>query len=353
MLAYWLIFSIFAIGAIASPWQTSINRSGSIGPAILAAVVVLALFIGLRYQVGGDWWPYLLTLDAVQGQPLGIALSLNDPGYMALNWLAVQFDFEIWFVNLVCAALFCLGLTIFCKEQPDPWLALVVSIPYLVIVVAMGYTRQGVAIGLIMAAIPAFEKQRFISFFCWALLASLFHKTAILILPLIALSTQRHRILIWSSAAVIGTLLFVFFVSEVLDILMKAYLDSPMESGGAGIRVAMNLVPALIFLVASGRFGFSAQGRAMWLVFAFVALIAVAGLASIEASTFLDRIALYLIPLQIAILSRLPTAFPWKGAPNILLSLTVIGYSGAILYIWIAYAENAFAWIPYQNYLFL
>ena len=72
-----------------------------------------------------------------------------------LNWLAARTELGPYFVNTVCAALFAWGLVVFCRAQPRPWLALVVAVPYLVTVVAMGYTRQGTAIGLAMLALPA------------------------------------------------------------------------------------------------------------------------------------------------------------------------------------------------------
>jgi hypothetical protein len=55
----------------------------------------------------------------------------------------------------------------FCRTQPRPWLALTLAFPYLVVVVAMGYTRQGVAIGLEMLALLALERDRLLPFLGW------------------------------------------------------------------------------------------------------------------------------------------------------------------------------------------
>ena len=49
----------------------------------------------------------------------------------------------------------------FCLAQADPWLSVLIAIPYMVIVVAMGYTRQAVALGILMvglAAVPYVDK---------------------------------------------------------------------------------------------------------------------------------------------------------------------------------------------------
>ena len=45
---------------------------------------------------------------------------------------------------------FTYGLFRICRQQPNPWLALVVATPFLIIVVGMGYTRQAAAMGFLM-----------------------------------------------------------------------------------------------------------------------------------------------------------------------------------------------------------
>ena len=102
----------------------------------------------------------------------------GDPGYNALNWLFASQSWGIYGVNLVSAVIFSIGLVIFCRYQPRPWLALCLSIPYLVIVVAMGYSRQGVAIGLIMPGLIALERGRLLPFLL-SMAATSFHSTAL------------------------------------------------------------------------------------------------------------------------------------------------------------------------------
>ena len=81
--------------------------------------------------------------------------SIGDPGYQALNWLVQEWNGEIWWVNSVSAAIFAWGLIRLCQNQPRPMLAVLVAVPYLIIVVAMGYTRQSIAIGILMAGLAS------------------------------------------------------------------------------------------------------------------------------------------------------------------------------------------------------
>ena len=69
---------------------------------------------------------------------------------------------------------------------------------------------------------------------------------------------------------------------------------------------------------------------------------------SVDASAAVDRISLYLIPLQMFVLSRIAEAFPDRKRANQQLVFLVILYSAAIQFVWLTYAFNANFWIPYQ-----
>ena len=62
----------------------------------------------------------------------------------------------------------------------------------------------------------------------------------------------------------------------------------------------------------------------------------------------IDRLALYLIPLQMFVLSRLPEAFGNGERPNGQVVLGVIAYSAIIQFTWLNYAQNSNFWIPYK-----
>ena len=146
--------------------------------------ILIFLFIGFRFDVGGDWYHYINFLYLVKNKSLYDSLLITDPAYALLNWITSYFDLNIIFLNLLCSLFFTVGLYIFCSSLPQPWLSLCVAFPYLIIVVAMGYTRQAVAIGMIMISINALEKSNFKFFIIFVLIASLFHKTALFILPI-------------------------------------------------------------------------------------------------------------------------------------------------------------------------
>ena len=103
-----------------------------------------------------------------------------------MNWISARLGWDIYGVNLICGGLFSAGLVRYCRSKPYPWLALSLAFPYLGIVVAMGYSRQGVAIGLELFALLALERDRLLHFVVWIGLAATFHASALtmLVLPL-------------------------------------------------------------------------------------------------------------------------------------------------------------------------
>jgi hypothetical protein len=267
-----------------------------------------------------------------------------------LNWIADKLGFGMWFVNLVCGTIFSWGLIRFAKRLPNPWLAVLVAVPYLIIVVVMGYSRQGVAIGFILAGLSTLDRSSILRFTIYIVAAATFHKSAVIILPLVALAAAYNRIVIAGILFVLALMLYYFFVQASFDLLVTNYVDSGYASEGAAIRVAMNIVPALLFLVFKNRFDMQPQQLNLWRNFSYAALVSLAFLFLLEGSTAVDRLALYLTPLQLVIFSSLPQVFASKHQPSGLVLILVIAYSALIQFVWLNYAAHAEFWLPYRIY---
>jgi hypothetical protein len=223
-------------------------------------------------------------------------------------------------------------------------------VPYLVTVVAMGYTRQGVAIGLAMLALVALADRKILRFVVFMALAATFHKSAVILMPLAVLAGTRHRA--WTALWVgLASLLFyVLLLQDAVEALTTNYVGAQYDSGGAAIRVAMNAVPAVLFLWFRQRFVMAATDRTFWTWMALGALAFIGLLVVSPSSTAVDRVALYWIPLQLFVLSRLPDAMTRQREQNIIWIRLVVAYSAAVLFVWLFFATHAFAWLPYQFY---
>jgi hypothetical protein len=127
-----------------------------------------------------------------------------------------------------------------------------------------------------------------------------------------------------------------------------SYVNQQYDAQGAAVRVIMNVIPATIFLLFRNRFDITAADRVLWRNFSLGAFFTLALLFFLASSTIADRLALYLIPLQIFVFSRLPYAFPRNGKPEPLLVLAVVAYSATVQFVWLTQAQHANAWLPYR-----
>jgi hypothetical protein len=276
-------------------------------------------------------------------------LGSSDPAFALLTWLTPAEGGD-YLVNLVCGIIFTVGLLSFCHAQPNPWLALTVAVPYLITIVAMGYTRQGVAIGLSMLGLVALNQQKTLRFFLWICLASAFHKSAVILIPLAFFSGGGT---VWSAllgVALIGPLAFGLFVQDSVERLFSGYIDFAAESAGTSIRVVMNALPAAAFLACRNRFVMNQAQLGFWTWMSCGAMLFLAALVFIPKSTALDRLALYWIPIQIVVWSRLPQALSFGPRSETLIRSAVVIYSLLVLLVWMMYANTAFAWLPYRFY---
>ena len=122
-----------------------------------------------------------------------------------------------------------------------------------------------------------------------------------------------------------------------------------MQSEGAKIRVFMNLVPSLFLLLYWRQWKATFSDFRFWYWISIASIIGF-GMVGI-APTAVDRMALYFIPIQIAVYSRLPYLASKYISPKLIILGVLLGYT-AVLFVWLNYAANARYWVPYNNALF-
>lgn len=341
MLAYWILFLIPTLGVLSQRRLAPASR-----PAMWWLTGgAFTLAIGLRHQVGADWFSYIAYLDRAAAMTLLEALTQGDPGYYLLNWLAVNLGGNIYWVNLVCGAIIMSGVISFARRQPLSWLALLVAVPYLIVVVGMGYSRQAVALGFVLLGLVAMSDGRMRWFVAWVLIGAAFHKSAVLMLPVAGLAASHNRLLslAWAGAAsLIGGYLFLF---DSIDQLWTNYVEADYQSQGGLIRVLMNAVPAGLYLVLHKYLKVGEDEQRLWWWLSILAIACIP--LVIISSTATDRVALYLIPLQIYVFARLHLITRDVRLRNCIVA-GVVAYYTAVLGVWLFFAAFAFAWLPYQ-----
>lgn len=341
MMPFWIMLLV-PLWAVLSPRRLP-ARQASVVWWLVAAL--FAILIGLRHEVGADWFNYLPHFHRTSARTLEEIWQRGDPGYYTVNWLVDRVGGGIYGVNLFCAVVLMCGTVVFCRRQPNPWMALLAAVPYMLIVVGMGYTRQSVALGFALLGLSALGKGKVRSFVIWIAIGALFHKTAVLLLPIAALAASRNRIL--TAALVVATTVLLYFLllADSAEAMWATYVDAKMESGGAAIRVAMNVVPAMLLILLGRKLVPDPKERKLWI---WMAVFAFACVPLMQfASTAVDRVALYLIPLHLYVFARLPRLADTTLGRTIVV-LCLVGYFVLVQFVWLNFANHAQYWVPYQ-----
>ena len=360
MAVYWLLFAFAAIMALAYPVGQRVGQAGGqavvvrgVGQSFAFASFALAytLIGALRYEIGGDWPTYMTMLDDMSHGGLGDALTYTDPLFGLLAWVSLQVGGGIYMINGVACLILVWGVIAVSSKLPEPWLATLIAVPYTLIVVGMGYVRQGAAIGLLLVAIAHFDRARPGRTILYMVLAAGFHSTAVFAYPAFAWSLARKNKGYAVAGAIVASIAFIIFLAPRLTNFENGYLDSEYDSSGAAVRLAMSLLPSLLILAKYKSFAVSDRARGIWISIALANIIASIALGLSSSSTAVDRIALFFSIIQIVAFGRIMGLLSVSPRMVLLTRLAMIAIAGAVQIVWLGFGTHAIYWVPYQSIL--
>ena len=322
--------------------------------ALFAMSIVFILFIGLRHQVGGDWEIFLNQFSLYKDMSFYKAITVqigsggSDFGYVFLNVLIERIGGNIYWVNLVCAALFVFGVWRFALLQAYPWLVIISGVSYLSVVVAMGYTRQAVAIGFIFAALSCLQDRKNYQSIFYIILAVTFHKAALIMLSffILYLTHGRRRLAVYLAFLFLA-IISVYTLHEQLYHLIKFYITSQyMDSAGAIPRSIINIILSVILLKYLNQMNLDYKLHLLYknlsITLIFISLFV--GFAS----TAVDRLSLFFFPVQLMLFGQLPMISSKKYIQQFI-GVSIIAYSLVLMLVWLFFAHTASHWVPYHN----
>jgi len=310
---------------------------------------ILVITIGLRHQIGPDWYNYENMLGVAREGNFIKSIKFSDPGYMLLNIIGAKWG-GLYLVNTFAALIFSYGLIRFCNRQLNPWLAILVAVPYLVNVVAMSYTRQSASIGFIFLGLIALADKKYFKFILLILLASSFHKSAIILLPLVIVSETLNGS-IFKTFIIFLFVIFIYIIQgEYFINTIKFYSEQNLNSIGDIVRLSMTLIPSIIFIIFFKNFNLDSYQGKLWMLYSLSGFGLVLLLIFSSASAWVDRLGLFWIPLQIFILSRLPNIFK-PGVSKFIITIIIISSYLAVAFVWLFYGQNTKHFLPYKSLL--
>ena len=321
--------------------------------------IFLTFVIGFRHEVGGDWVHYLYdntlytSLSEVGFFEIFTLSHLShDIGFLFVHWFSQNLFNGIYTTNLVCAAIFTSGLLRLCRATPAPWLALVIATPFLIIVVSMGYTRQSAALGFIMWGLVDLMNGKKSKYYLSIIAAVLLHKAALIMILFGVFSKTRISNKITKKDYFIISLIIVFVSAIYPNIENMVYFyitNTIMHSSGALIRVSMSATAAIVFFIFKKRWEIAYKDSNLWNLFSIFVLLLLP--LVFVVSTAVDRIAIYLLPMQIVIFPRVLVLISNHNTRHLFL-VSILTMYALTLYVWINYATHSVYWLPYNNILF-
>lgn len=321
--------------------------------------IIAIILIGFRYNTGGDWNNYhedFISFGKKDYFDLftGGAQNLLEISHSTLFWILhyLEPEYGYYIYHVIAISLGFYALYLFAKEQPYFWLTIALSVPFFVLVMIMGYTRQGIAISFIMIGLHYLKRYQIGWFGSCIAIATTFHASAIamslIALPYIFQKNFRYKIPLIISAFTLG-LFFIGHLQNYLDKKTLNYVEQAMFSAGTLPRILITILAALFLLKYTQKWRIAFNDYPIWQIYAFAAFATLPALLFLP-STSVDRMALYLLPLQLAVWPRI--IYLSKPRNRQLLAFGIIGGYTLTLFVWLNYAKNIGMWLPFDH-LFL
>lgn len=275
-----------------------------LGFCLKISFLIIFLFLALRYNYGNDYpnyfntfflinersladikniWINQFVFSLVGADNLALELGAEYPIYTEFGWqvLCILFRPLGFFAMVAALALFnCIVYYYFIKKYVPPvyyWLAVFLYIftPELMLY-QLSSMRQTAAITIFMLSINYIYKKDFLRYALLIFLATLFHTSAILLLPVYLIVLKDAKITIPIAIFIFSVFLFLFFlqgqISQVIGDITSIYAvryDVYKKSGDMNTSIGILLYAViLIILLLYDRF----QNREISLLFRIASL---------------------------------------------------------------------------------
>lgn len=186
-----------------------------------ATFVLLTLFAGLRsIEVGLDSRSYVRLF--LETDTFGRIFEHRHTGYAFVSWLTGLFTREYLFVFVLFGA-----ITYGCYLWAIKRYSIYPTLSLFVFIVGGNYTfpfnavSQGAAVAVILLGIEAIYNQNFKRFFVYVMIASVFHRSAVFLLPLYFIVIQKN-VTTYVLILISGTAVVLFF-DRILAIALRVF----------------------------------------------------------------------------------------------------------------------------------
>lgn len=325
---------------------------------ILFICCFFAIVFGLRYDVGVDYLSYLHSYQ----YPDSSEAARHEWGYKFISITLSKMGFHFAFLYILVAFLqlyyFIKGI----KDRPEI-LALTIFFYFtsLYLFLSLNVLRQCLAFSFIVSAVPYAKEKKFLKYMAIIIVATLFHKSAIMFVPLYwVLNKDRYLILPYQYLIYIASF---FMGAMMMDLIWNnlgifagligygEYADGVVrlmnvdwKSDGIGNIFFFLVNTSVIFLSYRVKEYYKGSSFLAFYNLYFIGTI----LDIFFGGTYLDRISLYFLNIRIIIYAYTAN-YIFRASSSLFAKMcTVIVMIVFIVFFFMAISNKASNCAPYQ-----
>lgn len=308
-----------------------------IGFYLFCLSIYFVFFFGSYYKIGGDWLAYQYIYDDPEAYIL-------EPLYKRLLIISKVFSNSNVLLNLLISLIFLLSIFSLVDHPRDLFLVISWNLSYLLPVVLIGYNRQALAISFVYFILATWRRRKssYIKKLAFPIAAVASHLSAAFAVTLLVLIRNKIFLIIM--------LVFIYLLQAKISGLYFAYTNYGTASKGFHMRVFANF---FILLALWYSFPGKPPERSLYILLLTVIMFFLLCNMLAPLSVLFDRLNIYITAIISVLVGsvskklRETSAKKWKW-----FSFSIWLYSLFLISVWLVYADNANAWLPYRNVLF-
>jgi len=356
---YYTIFALLSFTA----FRESNNPKPLTIYQFIFLTILFSIFIGFRYEIGCDWEEFKrlfdfsicsyndscsLTLGQIQ------SIKSQGIGYRLLTLIIKTFGGGFYSLNFVSSLFFVIPLLKFCSNLSRPYLAVLISYPYLIAVIGLGTIRQSIAIAFLLICINQLKKYQFLNFYILNFFSILFHYSSsiFLFLPFLIDLKKRGNLKLFRNLLYVIFLIFIVLVifseNNYFKYQLHLYVGyNPIPMASPLLIWTMIAIPSAI-IILNYKFFKDFDTNKFWRNYSIIGILMLFPIFINKVIAL--RLLLYFLPIKIYCLSKLPELLIYKITPKYVY-LSIIFFSFLILTIWFNFANHSYCYLPYKNLL--
>ena len=222
-------------------------------------ITILFLISAIRYNVGKDYQHCIDIYNWIENNSTGVYVEI---AYKYLNIIIQKIPFmNVYYLFITTSAfiIFSFGYMIKKEIKQEYWfVSIFIFIGSGVFFATLNLIRQYIAITIILLALPLLRNRKYIEFFLLIILASLFHTSAIIMLPFMIFYIIFHNYKFHKILTVIYIISLIFMIIDIRQIIetlsfiipqrWQWYLNSEYLTSRNTSAIVKQLVPNLLLI---------------------------------------------------------------------------------------------------------